>query len=149
MGPFGLFTCVADAGSDRAGHPVGMTRPRLFASALILAAGAAVLTGCGGNDPAPAAAPATTHATLPSATPPLAGTAAFQADLQRVGFGTKDTSDPRFLDIGQQACTAFRGGITFGEQVAVYAKASNAVQGENLVRSAVRNLCPEYASRLP
>lgn len=113
-----------------------MTRPALALTALLL------LAGCGNNKPAAAPSPSPTPSKL-------TGVAAFQADINRAGFGTKDTTDPGFLNVGQTTCTSFGDGVSYGEQVSVYAKQASIPQAENLVRSAVTNLCPQYESMLP
>lgn len=125
------------------------TSRALPALAVVLA-----LAGCGGGGSTTAAAPSTPTVSTPAPTyTPPTGPEAFANDLAMVGFGSKDTSDPGFLALGNQTCQAFQdGSVSFGSQVQAYVESDakpTLAQAENLVRSAVRNLCPEQATMLP
>lgn len=121
----------------RAGIIGGMRLlPRLF----LVVSSAVALAGCGGN-PAPAPAP--------TASP---GPAAFLADVRTAGFGSKDATDPDFVNVGNTACQGLADGVSYGQQVTAFVESDahpSQQQAETLVRSAVRNLCPEQAGMLP
>jgi hypothetical protein len=71
------------------------------------------------------------------------------ADVSKVGFGNKDTTDQA---VGNKTCEAFNDGVSYGDQVSAYLSTDakpTQVQAETVIRSAVRNLCPEYAAMLP
>jgi hypothetical protein len=107
-----------------------------------------ILTGCGDSGAPALSTPATpTTATSTAAS----GPDAFLADLARVGFGLKDATDTAFIDVGNSACRGLAQGISFGHQVQVFLRSDakpTRQQAETLVRSAVKNLCPEQSSML-
>lgn len=114
------------------------------------------LRGGGTTSPAapPTGAPATSATPAQSATSssPSAGADRFAADLERTGFGQKDTSDPAFIRVGNGVCTGLNDGVSYGNLVQGLAESvakPTRRQAENFMRSSVENLCPEYASRLP
>jgi hypothetical protein len=110
---------------------------------LLLLAAVLLAVGCSHNTPTPAATTATTAA---------AGPAAFLADVAHAGFGTKDASDPAFVNVGNTACQGLTDGVSYGQQVTAFVESAahpNREQAETLVRSAVRNLCPERSGMLP
>jgi hypothetical protein len=122
----------------------GMTPRRGIAALLLLASLTACSSG-GKADPtsSPTAAATTTVATGPQA---------FLADISRSGFGMKDTHDPAFVNVGNTACQGLADGVSYGQQVQAFTESDakpTAAQAETLVRSAVRNLCPEYQAMLP
>lgn len=119
--------------------------PRHWAAA-VLAAPLLLLTACGGGDgpdPTPSPSPAATT---------QAGPQAFLADVAAAGFGDKDATDPAFVTVGNTACQGLTDGVGYGQQVQAFVSSDakpSQDQAETLVRSAVRNLCPEYTSMLP
>lgn len=108
--------------------------------------------GGGGSEPSPTPSPTAAATTAPAATAPVSGPSAFLADVSASGFGGKDTSDPAFVSVGNVACQGFADGTSYGMQVEAFvtsdAKPTRA-QAEALIRSAVRNMCPEYSAMLP
>jgi hypothetical protein len=86
----------------------------------------------------------------------LTGPAAFYADVRAADFGSKDfdgSADSALLDFGNTICEGFSGsGLTYGRVVQglVESNASpSQSQVEVAVKSAVKNLCPAYASQIP
>lgn len=126
----------------------------------VAVAGMAVLAvaGCGSAQAAKAAptpTPTPQSSPTPSVRPPV-GTAAFLADVRRVGLADKDVADApddSLVAIGNEACTVFStGGMSYGQIVLAVEQGvpgMTAVQSENLVGSAVTNLCPEYRYEVP
>jgi len=112
---------------------------------LIVIAGVAA-----GNSADPTPKVALPTATIPPT--PTSGPAAFMADVAKVGFGDKDTTDQAFLTVGNKMCEGFNDGVSYGDQVSVLLESDakpTQVQAETLIRSAVKNLCPEYKPMLP
>lgn len=124
-----------------------MTPRRRRAGLLVLPLFLLAACGGGGSEPSPTPSP-----TAAATTTAPAGPQAFLADVSAAGFGDKDASDPAFLTVGNTACQGLADGISYGQQVQAFiesdAKPTQA-QAETLVRSAVRNLCVEYAAMLP
>lgn len=115
----------------------------------VLAAAVLLLAACGGGGSEPSPTPSPTAA---ATTTPASGPDAFLADITAAGFGDKDTSDPAFLQVGNTACQGLADGISYGQQVQAFVESDakpTPQQAETLVRSAVRNLCPEKSAMLP
>ena len=127
---------------------------RVITAAVLTAAGFA-LAGCGGQSTTPAAAtPASVAAPTTSASPtPSPGTEAFMADLRANRFGTKTVTDEAtWTRVANNTCMGLSDGVSFGQQVQVYTESEakpTRQQAEAFIRSAVRNFCPEPATRLP
>jgi hypothetical protein len=119
-----------------------------------LVCAAALLTGCG-NSKHLSGASAGGGVESPTPTPtPAAGPAAFLADIRRVGFGDKETEgyDTKWLNVGNQACMGMQTGLSYGQAVQAYLETPakpTQEQAETMARSAIKNLCPEYAAKLP
>jgi Protein of unknown function (DUF732) len=114
---------------------------------------ALVGAGCGGggNDDA---ADVTTTTTAPSVT--TAGPAAFVAEARTMPFGTKDlaaASDRELLRVGKLVCDGLGiKGLGYGRVVQRLVRSDacpTPAQASALVKSAVRNLCPEHADAIP
>jgi Protein of unknown function (DUF732) len=113
---------------------------------------ALVGAGCGGGGNDDAADVTTT--TAPSVT--TAGPAAFVAEARTMPFGTKDlaaASDRELLRVGKLVCDGLGiKGLGYGRVVQRLVRSDacpTPAQASALVKSAVRNLCPEHADAIP
>jgi Protein of unknown function (DUF732) len=113
---------------------------------------ALVGAGCGGGGNDDAADVTTTRA--PSVT--TAGPAAFVAEARTMPFGTKDlaaASDRELLRVGKLVCDGLGiKGLGYGRVVQRLVRSDacpTPAQASALVKSAVRNLCPEHADAIP
>jgi uncharacterized protein DUF732 len=113
---------------------------------------ALVGAGCGGGGNDDAADVTTT--TAPSVT--TAGPAAFVAEARTMPFGTKDlaaASDRELLRVGKLVCDGLGiKGLGYGRVVQRLVRSDacpTSAQASALVKSAVRNLCPEHADAIP
>jgi hypothetical protein len=98
----------------------------------------------------------TTTTTTTSASVTVAGPAAFVAEARAMTFGTKDlasASDTELLKVGKLVCDGL--GIhrlDFGRVVQRLVRSDacpTTAEATAMVRSAVRNLCPQHASEIP
>ena len=85
-----------------------------------------------------------------------AGRGRFVADARALTFGSKDlaaASDGELLRLGKVVCDGLGiGGLGFGRVVERLVRSEGrptVVEARALVRSAVRNLCPEHVSAVP
>jgi hypothetical protein len=113
---------------------------------------AVVGAGCGGggNDDA---------AHLPTSTAPsvtTAGPAAFVVEARAMPFGSKDlaaASDEELLRVGKLVCDGLGiKGLDYGRVVQRLVRSEacpTPAQASALVKSAVRNLCPQHANAIP
>jgi hypothetical protein len=92
----------------------------------------------------------------PASSIPTAGPGPFVADARAMTFGSKDlaaASDGELLRLGTVVCDGLGiQGLGYGrvvERLVRSAACPTAVEARALVRSAVRNLCPEHASAVP
>ena len=132
-------------GKKRNWLPIALIAAAVLA---VVAIGVVLIVGHGDKNPAPKVA----LPTVTASPTPVSGPAAFMADVAKVGFGDKDTTDQTFLTVGNKTCEGFNDGISYGDQVSVYLESDakpTQVQAETLIRSAVKNLCPEYKPMLP
>jgi hypothetical protein len=107
--------------------------------------------GCGGGSTDDTADVTTT---APSVT--TAGPAAFVAEARTMAFGTKDlaaASDKELLKVGKLVCDGLGiKGSDYGRVVQRLVRSDacpTPAQAAALVKSAVRNLCPEHADAIP
>lgn len=119
---------------------------------IVMSAAVAVMISACSAGPGDAASTPSPAAPAVTTTTPAPGPDAFLADVAKSGFGNKDETDPAFISVGNQTCEAFNDGVSYGDQLTAY-ETSDAnptqVQADVVIRSAVRNLCPEYANMLP
>jgi Protein of unknown function (DUF732) len=92
--------------------------------------------------------------TVPSVT--AAGPAAFVAEARTMAFGTKDlaaASDEELLKVGKLVCDGLGPrGLDYGRVVQRLVRSEacpTPAQASALVKSAVRNLCPQHADAIP
>ena len=108
--------------------------------------------GCGGGDNDDTAHIPTS--TAPSVT--TAGPAAFVTEARAMPFGTKDlaaASDGELLRVGKLVCDGLGiHGLDYGRVVQRLVQSDacpTPAQASALVKSAVRNLCPQHANAIP
>jgi Protein of unknown function (DUF732) len=98
----------------------------------------------------------TTDATTTSSSTATTGPVAFVAQARVMTFGTKDlaaASDGELLRLGKAVCDGLgTKGVSFRRVVERLVRSEarpTTTEATGFVRSAVRNLCPEYASAVP
>lgn len=119
----------------------------------VVPVGLLVLLGAGcdqaTNDDGAAVTTTATSATV-------AGPATFVAEAKAMGFGTKDlasASERELLQLGKVVCDGLGiKGVGFGRVVHSLVRSDacpTTAEATALVRSAVRNLCPQHAGAIP
>jgi Protein of unknown function (DUF732) len=98
----------------------------------------------------------TAAVTTTSAAVTVAGPATFVAEARAMGFGTKDlasASERELLQLGKVVCDGLGiKGVGFRRVVGRLVQSDacpTTAEATALVRSAVRNLCPEHAGAIP
>ena len=98
----------------------------------------------------------TTDATITSSSSATTGPVAFVAQARAMTFGTKDlaaASDGELLRLGKVVCDGLGiEGLGFRRVVERLVQSEarpTTTEATGFIRSAVRNLCPEYASAVP